>query len=214
MEWKTKASLIKRAVNSTRPGLQSQLTMVTDPRPGHKTYAEMKNNCKKAGVLVLCFPQKSAFCLVLTRRTDEVKYHPNQISLPGGQCEPEESPLDAALRETHEELGIAPKKIRVLGQLTPLYIPPSNYCVYPAVGIMDHPPSYNPRSKEVAEVIEVPLTHLLDDKNLLKEIWPLHGRNVSVPFYLYEKHKIWGATAMILAEFLDIIRPILKNQLA
>ncbi|HHF51690.1 MAG TPA: CoA pyrophosphatase [Candidatus Aminicenantes bacterium] len=214
MEWKTKASLIKRAVNSTRPGLQSQLTMVTDPRPGHKTYAEMKNNCKKAGVLVLCFPQKSAFCLVLTRRTDEVKYHPNQISLPGGQCEPEESPLDAALRETHEELGIAPKKIRVLGQLTPLYIPPSNYCVYPAVAIMDHPPAYNPRSKEVAEVIEVPLTHLLDDKNILKEIWPLHGRNVSVPFYLYEKHKIWGATAMILAEFLDIIRPILKNQLA
>jgi len=212
MEWKTKASLIKRAVNSTRPGLQSQLTMVTDPRPGHKTYAEMKNNCKKAGVLVLCFPQKSAFCLVLTRRTDEVKYHPNQISLPGGQCEPEESPLDAALRETHEELGIAPKKIRVLGQLTPLYIPPSNYCVYPAVAIMDHPPAYNPRSKEVAEVIEVPLTHLLDDKNILKEIWPLHGRNVSVPFYLYEKHKIWGATAMILAEFLDIIRPILRNQ--
>jgi 8-oxo-dGTP pyrophosphatase MutT (NUDIX family) len=213
MEWETKITLIKRAVNSTKPGLQSQLTMVTDPRPGHKTYIEMKDTCKKAGVLLLCFPQKNALYLILTRRTDKVQYHPNQISFPGGQCEPEENPHDAALRETHEELGLDPEKIRILGELTPLYIPPSDYCVYPAVGLMDHPPTYNPRPKEVAEVIETPLTHLLDDKNLLKEIWPLHGRNVTVPFYLYKNHKIWGATAMILAEFLDVIRPAFTKHL-
>jgi 8-oxo-dGTP pyrophosphatase MutT (NUDIX family) len=213
MKWETKVILIKKAVNSAKPGLQSQLTMITDPRPGHKTYAEMKNKGKKAGVLVLCFPQKNTPYLILTRRTDKVQYHPNQISFPGGQCEPEESPLDAALRETHEELGIAPEKIRILGELTPLYIPPSDYCVYPAVGFMDLPPVYNPRSNEVAEVIEAPLTHLLDEKNLFKETWPLHGRSVTVPFYFYKNHKIWGATAMILAEFFDIIRPVFTTRL-
>jgi len=207
MEWKTRVTLIKEAVNSAKPGLKSQLTMITDPRPGHKTYSEMKEKCKKAGVLILCFLRKNTPYLILTRRTDKVQFHPNQISFPGGQCEPDENPLDAALRETHEELGIDPEKIRILGELTPLYIPPSDYCVYPAVGIMVQPSAYNPRSKEVAEVIETPLTHLLDNKNLLKEIWPLHGRSVTVPFYFYKNHKIWGATAMILAEFLDIIRP-------
>ncbi|MFO7981520.1 MAG: hypothetical protein R6V00_11925, partial [Candidatus Aminicenantes bacterium] len=74
MNWKKKASLIKKAVNSPKPGLKSQLIMVTDPRPGHKTYAEMKNKCKKAGVLVLFFPKKNELHLILTRRTEMVQY--------------------------------------------------------------------------------------------------------------------------------------------
>ncbi len=207
MNWKKKASLIKKAVNSPKPGLKSQLIMVTDPRPGHKTYAEMKNKCKKAGVLVLFFPKKNELHLILTRRTEMVQYHPNQISFPGGQCELNENPLEAGLRETQEELGIPPEKIKILGELTPLYIPPSNYCIYPAVGILGKPPAYNLRVKEVAEVIEIPLVHLLDNKNIRKETWKLKNSEVKAPFHLYEKHKIWGATAMVLAELLDIIRP-------
>jgi 8-oxo-dGTP pyrophosphatase MutT (NUDIX family) len=211
MRWEKKVSLIKKAVNSSKPGLKSQLIMVTKPRPGHKTYAEMKNKCRKAGVLVLFFPRKNKLYLVLTRRTDKVQYHPNQISFPGGQCEPTENPLEAGLRETQEELGIAPKKINILGKLTPLYIPPSNYCIHPAVGLMSKRPTYKPRVKEVAEVIEVPLVHMLDNKNIIKETWKLKSRKVKVPFYQYKNHKIWGATAMVLAELLDIIRPVLKN---
>jgi len=210
MRWENKASLIKEALNSPKPGLKSQLIMVTDPRPGHKTYSEMKNKCKKAGVLILFYPKQSELILILTRRTEMVQYHPNQISFPGGQCEPNEDPLEAGLRETQEELGIPPDKIKIIGHLTPLYIPPSNYCIYPAVGILDKLPTYKPRQKEVAEVIEVPLVHMLDSRNTIREIWKLNNRKVKVPFYLYKNHKIWGATAMVLAELLDVIRTLKK----
>jgi len=212
MEWEKKVTLIKKAVNSPKPGLKSQLSMVTEPRPGHKTYTEMKNKCKKAGVMVLFFSWKNKLYLILTRRTDMVQYHPNQISFPGGQCEPKESPVKASLRETYEELGISENEIKILGELTPLYIPPSQYCIYPVVGIINERPAYKPRAKEVAEIIEIPLTHILDDKNLFRETWNLNNRKVRVPFYLYKKHKIWGATAMVLAEFLDVIRPVLKKE--
>ena len=207
MRWEKKASLIKKAIHSLKPGLKSQLIMMIEPRPGHKTYEEMKNKCKKAGVMVLFFPRKNKLYLILTRRTKMVQYHPNQISFPGGQCEPNESPLEAGLRETYEELGISPEKIKILGELTPLYIPSSNYCIYPSVGVMDKAPIYNLRVKEVSEVMEIPLTYLLDRKNITKETWNIKNRQINVPFYLYEKHKIWGATAMVLAELLDIIRP-------
>ncbi len=212
MDWGKKVSQIKKAVSSPKPGFKSQLTMVIDPRPGHKTYLEIKDRCKKAGVLILVFPWKEQSYLILTRRTELVQYHPNQISFPGGQCEPEENPSTTALRETHEELGIDPAKIKTVGQLTPLYIPPSDYCIYPSVGISDQRPEYFPRIKEVAEVIEIPILHLLEDKNLRKEIWELNGKKVRVPFYEFEDHKIWGATAMVLAEFLDIIRPVFKKK--
>jgi len=76
---------------------------------------------------------------------------------------------------------------------------------------MDKAPIYNLRVKEVSEVMEIPLTYLLDRKNITKETWNIKNRQINVPFYLYEKHKIWGATAMVLAELLDIIRPVLKN---
>jgi len=211
MRWENKASLIKEALSLPKPGLKSQLIMVTDPRPGHKTYSEMKNKCKKAGVLILFYPKQNELFLILTRRTELVQYHPNQISFPGGQCEPNEDPFEAGLRETQEELGIPPDKIKIIGQLTPLYIPPSNYCIYPAVGILDKLPTYKPRQKEVAEVIEVPLVHMLDSRNTIREIWKLKNRKVKVPFYLYKNHKIWGATAMVLAELLDVIRSLKIN---
>jgi len=206
VNWKKEISLIKKALNSPKPGLKSQSAMITEPRPGHKTYLEMKHKCKKAGVLILLFPRNNKVYMVLTLRTEKVQYHPNQISFPGGQCEPNESPLEAGLRETTEELGIKPKEIEILGELTPLYIPPSNYCVFPAVGIMDNPPTYNPRADEVAEVIEIPLSHILDKKSIKKEMWRLKKKKVKVPFYFYKTHKIWGATAMVLTELLDIIR--------
>ncbi|MBD3415154.1 MAG: NUDIX domain-containing protein [Candidatus Aminicenantes bacterium] len=213
MNWENKASLIKKAVNSTRPGLRSQLTMAPEPRPGHKVYSEVKGQCKKAGIMILFFPKKNQLHLILTLRTALVQYHPNQISFPGGQCDPKENPLDAALRETEEELGIESTGIKILGQLTPLYIPPSDYCVYPVVGFMNQQPEYVPRTKEVAEVIEIPVSHLMDDRNSIIETWELNEREVKVPFYLFDHQKIWGATAMVLAELLDIIRPVLKNQL-
>ena len=196
---------LERRLQGPKPGLVSQLKMVPDPRPGDKTYQEFGDTCLRAGVLVLIYPREDGFYLVLTRRTSQVAHHQAQISFPGGQMDKQESAVETALREAAEEINIAAAEVRVLGQLTPLYIPPSNYCIYPVVAAAERRPDFRPSPHEVAEVIEVPLDHLLDLRNIKREKWPLRGIEVTVPFYFFGGHKIWGATAMVLAELLDLV---------
>jgi 8-oxo-dGTP pyrophosphatase MutT (NUDIX family) len=197
--------LLEGRLHGPMPGLESQLKMVPDPRPGDKAYQEAGETCLRAGVLVLIYPREDGFYLVLTRRTSQVAHHQAQISFPGGQMDEHESAVATALREAAEELNVAPAEVRVLGQLTPLYIPPSNYCIYPVVAVAERRPDFRPSPHEVAEVIEIPLDHLLDSRNIKREIWPVRGLDVTVPFYLFREHKIWGATAMVLAELLDLV---------
>lgn len=188
-----------------KPGLRAQLTMVPHPRPGQAVYTDVEETSVKAGVLILLYRRQDAWHLVLIRRPSTVLHHKDQISFPGGQIEPGEDFIQAALRETREEIGVTPERLRILGELTPLYIPPSNFCVYPVVAAVDGPLSFTPQANEVAEVIEVPLDHLLDPATVREETRTIRGETVRVPFYAYGGHKIWGATAMVLAEFLDVL---------
>jgi len=187
-----------------KPGLKAQCKMLPWPRPGHRLYTEAEETSLKAGVMLVLYPRDEALHMPLIRRTGTVLHHRDQISLPGGQLEGEETFEQAALRETWEELGIPPENIRVLGRLTPLYIPPSNYCIYPVVGVLDGTPVFLPDPGEVAEVFAVPLAHLLDRSHKRAETWTIQGEPVRVPFYAFGHHKIWGATAMVLAEFLEL----------
>jgi 8-oxo-dGTP pyrophosphatase MutT (NUDIX family) len=180
--------------------------MVPEPRPGHKAYFEVEDTCRKAGVLLLLYPKDGKLRVLLTRRTDRVLHHRGQISLPGGEQHPGESIEATALRETSEELGIDLGAVRVLGRLTPLYIPPSNYCIYPTVAYLASPLEFRPQPDEVAEVIESPVDHLADPGSIRRETWHYGGQDHEVPFYEFEGHKIWGATAMVLAEFLAVIQ--------
>lgn len=189
-----------------KPGLRAQLKMVPHPRPGQAVYTDVEETSVKAGVMILLYRRQGAWHLVLIRRPSTVLHHKDQISFPGGQIEPGEDFVQAALRETREEIGIPSECLRILGELTPLYIPPSNFCIYPVVAAVDGPLSFTPRAEEVAEVIEVPLDHMLDSTTALEETWTIRGERVRVPFYAYGNHKIWGATAMVLAEFLDVVR--------
>lgn len=195
---------LKVRLEDSLPGIKSQLKMVPNPRPGHKIYREVENSCLKAGILILFYPWKERLHIVLTKRTERVEHHQAQVSFPGGRQETGETLEQAALRETCEELGILPESIHIFGGLTPLYIPPSNYCIYPFVAKTDMRPDFHPSELEVAEVMEIPLDHLLSPKNLRKEIWSMDRGSVEVPFYFYKGHKIWGATAMVLAELLDV----------
>jgi 8-oxo-dGTP pyrophosphatase MutT (NUDIX family) len=181
--------------------------MVPDPRPGDQTFQEVGDRCLKAGVLILLYAWEDRIFLALTRRTSRVAHHQAQISFPGGQMHNNESIVEAALREAREEIGIIPKSLRILGELTPLYIPPSNYCIYPVVAVAEGRPDFRPFPEEVEEVIEVPLDHLLDPDNIRREIWSVRGTDVSVPFFQFHGHKIWGATAMVLAELVELLRP-------
>jgi len=195
---------LERRLKRERPGLRAQCRMMPRPRPGHRLYTEAEETSLKAGVMLALYSRDGALHLPLIRRAGTVFHHRDQIGLPGGRLEGDETYDQAALRETQEELGISPEKIRVLGHLTPLYIPPSNYCIYPVVGVLDETPVFLPDPWEVAEVIEVPLAHLLDSRHLRRENWIIQGEPVQVPFYAFGHHKIWGATAMVLAEFLEL----------
>ncbi len=196
---------IEHALKSAKPGLPAQLKMMPYPFPDRKSYAEAKDTCLKAGVMILLYPRDGSWHVPFILRTSTVMHHKDQISFPGGQLEPGEDFVQAALRETSEELGVAPKRLRVIGELTPLYIQPSNFCIYPAIAAADGPVAFTPHAGEVAEIIEVPLDHIRDPRNVCEEKWKVRGELLNIPFYAYKKHKIWGATAMVLAEFLDII---------
>ncbi len=197
---------LEKKLAGSKPGYKAQLGMCPIPRPGHRAYNEVEDTCLEAGVLVLFYPLGDKIHVVLTRRTDKVDFHKGQISFPGGRREKGEPLEQAALREAQEELEIDPDSIRILGMLTPLYIPPSNYCIYPVVALTRSRPDFRPSHLEVAEILEIPLDHLLSPQNVCRETWTLRGTDVEVPFYAFGKHKIWGATAMVLAELLEMIK--------
>ena len=196
---------VEKGLWAPLPATPAQLRMVPEPRPGHKAYFEVEDTCRKAGVLILLYPKDGKLRVLLTRRTESVLHHRGQISLPGGEQHGGESVEATALRETSEELGLDLGAVRVLGRLTPLYIPPSNYCIYPTVAYVASPLEFRPQPDEVAEVIEPPGDHLAAPACSRRETWHSGGEDVEVPFYEFEGHKIWGATAMVLAELLALL---------
>jgi 8-oxo-dGTP pyrophosphatase MutT (NUDIX family) len=194
------------------PGLPAQLRMMpVPPPPGQKTYAEVGDDCLQGAVLALLYPRGGETHLVFIRRPQTVVHHKGQIAFPGGHVEAGESRAQAAVREAQEEVGLIPETARLLGALTPLYIPPSGYCIYPFVAVTDVTPSFVPEPEEVDEILEIPVAHLLDNNNARRETWTFEIGPREVPFYAFGPHKIWGATAMVLSELLEIFRSVEKG---
>jgi len=132
--------------------------------------------------------------------------HRGQISLPGGAREAGDVDFaQTALRETREELGVPEGMVELLGPLTPLYIPPSRFCVYPYVGYTNSSPTLHPDPQEVQAILEVPVEHLLDPHTRVVETHVQDGQQFEVPVYRVVEQRVWGATAMILAEFLALL---------
>lgn len=169
---------------------------------------EREGTPRQGAVLLLLYCHDDELYLVLTRRRDDLSSHPGQVSLPGGRQDPPETLAETALRETEEEIAVSPDEIRLLGQLTSLYIYPSDFEVQPFVGVYvgDGRPAFVPSPEEVAAIIEVPLDHLLDQSLRAEEPWQLRGMEVTVPFFHLDGYKVWGATAMMLSEFAERLR--------
>jgi 8-oxo-dGTP pyrophosphatase MutT (NUDIX family) len=164
---------------------------------------------RQAGVLLLTFPTADGMNLVLTRRTEHLRAHSGQISFPGGRYSPEDESLMAtALRETCEELGVCTGDVHILGMLSTIYVPPSNFEVHPTVGALESVPVFRPNPHEVAEVLTFPLSLLLDDRAKAAEDWNFQGTIYSVPFYWIKGHKVWGATAAMLGELEGRLRAV------
>ena len=195
---------IRQALSRPLPGRVAQMRMSTQPRPGLEVRPP-GHQPRQGGVLILLYPKDGHLHFPLTRRTETLGDHKGQISLPGGAREGVE-PLEwTALRETHEELGVDPRSVKVLGGLTPLYIFHSDYCITPYVAARPTRPAFVPDPVEVAELLEVPLLTLLDPAIRREEEWVLHEALTRVPFYQIGEHKVWGATAMVLSEFETVL---------
>jgi 8-oxo-dGTP pyrophosphatase MutT (NUDIX family) len=167
---------------------------------------------RQAGVLVLLYPAEAGLTFALIRRTSNPHdVHSGQISLPGGAREGDETPIETALREAREELGIE-GPVEILGSLTCLYITPSDFEVRPTVGCVQKHPVWVPDQGEVVEVIECPLVWLMDDAHKMVEDWERNGEIMQVPWYNVRGHKVWGATAIILSEFEHRLRAVTNGR--
>ncbi len=197
--------ILKDQLSKSLPGNFVQYQMA----PENRDLRTSKNNNlpKKGSVLILLFPKEKKLYFLLTERADNLKFHSGQISFPGGTFEiTDNTLLQTALRETYEETGLPVSERLVLGQLTPLYIPVSNFEVLPFVAFFPDKPKWKKNNREVKSLIEVNLTNFLNQEPLVKEEKTKDGRMIKIPFFQIENHKVWGATAMILNEFRAILK--------
>ncbi len=174
-------------------------------RPSH-----LPGRAREGCVLLLLYCHQGELHLVLTRRRDDLNSHAGQISFPGGQREPGEPCQAAALRETHEEVGVPPTAVAILGQLGDLYIPPSDFEVRPFVGwyLPQSRPVFCPAEREVAQILEVPVSVLLDDSARKVSMREWNGVRLPVPYFDVAGHMVWGATATMLSEFLERLKAV------
>lgn len=161
-----------------------------------------------AAVMMLLYPKNEKTHLVLIVRNAYNGVHSSQIAFPGGKYETTDSDFAAtALRETNEEIGITPEKIEVIKQFTPMYIPPSNFLVHPFLGISSEELSFYPDAREVADIIELPLSVFLNDEIIIETILSTsYAANISVPAFNIQNHLVWGATAMMLSELREVLK--------
>lgn len=162
-----------------------------------------------ASVLVPLFYKEGEWNVLLTRRTNTVKTSKGQISFPGGVCEPEDKTLlDTALRETAEEIGVPSGEVEVLGELDDVSTATFGYLISPLVGIIPYPYLWKPEAAEIAEILEVPISFLLDPHNFREAVWEKSGRKTPIEQFDYKGHIIWGLTCRILKDFLPIWRVV------
>jgi 8-oxo-dGTP pyrophosphatase MutT (NUDIX family) len=161
-----------------------------------------------AAVLMPLYEHQDEYGMLFTKRSDNMYYHRGQISFPGGAYEVQDASLQhTALRESAEEIGLQPGHVQLLGQLDDLLTTNSNYLVRPFVGLIPYPYPFVLDTYETAYLIEVPLTFLRRHNPVAEETREHDGRMVQSFFFDYEGHTIWGATAKILKQFLDLLGP-------
>ncbi len=195
---------LAHALAGPLPGPAAQRAMAPTPRPGWQP-GRVPEGLRDAAALALIYPRDGAPHLLLTVRAADLPHHGGQISLPGGEVEPGESFEDAALREAQEEVGVDRASVRLLGRLSAMHIPVSGYALHTVVGIASSAGTWAPHAREVARVLEAPLDTLLDPARCAVETRRYEGRDYDVPFYEVEGEKVWGATAMVLAELLALL---------
>ncbi len=205
--------IIKKIFNELKselPGLSSHIKMTPYQRKSAKEAIDSNLNPRIAAVLILIYQKDESIFFVLIKRKDYDGHHGGQVSFPGGKKENGETIKETALRETEEEIGIEKDSISILGTLSQVYIPPSNFLITPFIGYINHVPHFKIQEREVEYIIEVPIEQLLKESNVKIKKIPLTkyakvNIEMEAPYFELNKQIVWGATALVLSEFKDIL---------
>jgi 8-oxo-dGTP pyrophosphatase MutT (NUDIX family) len=204
----------------------NSLTTLTDhlrkrlqePLPGETAHQQMASSARtklgivpnertrKSAVLICFYPYQNQIFLPLILRPQYDGVHAGQMAFPGGRMERiDENLTRTALREAQEEIGIRVSDVEVLGLLTELFIPPSNFFVQPVVGVLPYRPDFYPDPREVEAMVEVDFATLTDKSIIGDSQIQVRGITVDAPYYQIQNYRVWGATAMMISELLAII---------
>ncbi len=198
---------LKEAINNQQlPGKRAQKTMMPEGRelnPGNDEPARL------SAVLMMVYRSGEEWKLVMIKRAEYDGVHSGQIAFPGGKKEEtDKNLLQTALRESEEEVGIHHSDVEIIGKISPLYIPVSNMCVHPYIGYLISKPVFVKQDKEVQSVLSIPLKKLLSEETRTKAIFQGANYKIEAPCYQVNDYKIWGASAMILSEFVSVLNNI------
>jgi len=191
-------------LNHPLPGMDAHLEMAPFYRRDEIHHHAQIDHAVKSSVLILFYIKDEQEHLVFIKRPEYEGVHSGQIALPGGRWEPhDKSYYDTALREAHEEIGIDTSRVSHLGKLSQLYIPPSNYLVYPFVAIYDGEARFDPDPDEVAAILEIPFQFFLNSASAKTvELTLKNGLIIQTPCFDFQGNIIWGATAMMINELI------------
>lgn len=170
-------------------------------------------NPRKAAVLMLFYPKNEVTHLALIVRNSYPGVHSSQIGFPGGKVEEYDADLEeTALRETHEEVGIEPQKIKIIKPFSEIYIPPSNFLVAPFMGVSHEELTFVPDLDEVKRVLEFSIVDFLDDNTITNvKMSTSYATDIEVPAFIVDKYVVWGATAMMMSELKETIKSVLAK---
>ena len=195
---------LRSALAGPLPGAAAQMCFAPRPPRAGWRPSVLPEDARSAAGLLLIYPDDEIRAL-LTVRPATLARHGGQVSLPGGAIEPGETVEEAALREAAEEVGLGPEGVRTLGKLTPLHIPVSGFALHPVVGVCDTRPRLT-LTREVERILEVPLTEISDPACVGRGSRLREDQHVEFPYFaLRGGEQVWGATAMVLAEFLWLL---------
>lgn len=200
-------SVLKSNLLNPLPGIPAHQKLEPISRKRYNPFPDPLKPPRQSAVLILIFPQNEELSTAFIRRNEYDGVHSGQVAFPGGKMElSDENLTQTAIREAQEEIGIVPSDISILGNLSSIYIPPSNFNVQPVIGWLPYTPEFKIDTSEVSMAFTVTLKDMLTPNNIYKKTITFRdGSNIEVPCYYLQDQIIWGATSMILAEFIEVV---------